>query len=149
MLQDILNEMLLQNQTTCNYAFKAVTVENSKARLNGQAASIGFIYRHVGETMNLFGYFFGIPTNVENTTMGKTDTGQVYDLEQSRQLLQQGYQMLKDLVEQSPDEFWLETIDTPFFGTIPRIRLFAHILYHNSHHAGQISMTQKRGQIIT
>jgi hypothetical protein len=47
--------------------------------LNDKTASIGFIYRHIGETMNLFGQFFGIPTDVINTTMGQTDIGQVFD----------------------------------------------------------------------
>jgi uncharacterized damage-inducible protein DinB len=52
-----------------------------------------------------------------------------------------GYKMLKDLVERSSEENWLKPVDTPFFGTVSRIRLFSHILFHNSHHAGQISMT--------
>lgn len=39
-------------------------------RLNDQPASVGFIYRHIGETMNLFGQFFGVPTDVKNMTMG-------------------------------------------------------------------------------
>jgi len=34
------------------------------------------------------------------------------------------------------DEDWLKPVDTPFFGTVTRIRMFVHILFHNSHHAG-------------
>ncbi len=96
--------------------------------------------------MNLFGQFFGIRTDVTNTTMGQTDTGQHFDVEHSRELISRGYTMLKTLVENTPEEDWLKPIDTPFFGTVPRIRLFAHALFHNSHHAGQISMTLSKGR---
>jgi uncharacterized damage-inducible protein DinB len=53
--------------------------------------------------------------------------------------------MLQDLAENSPEEDWLKPVDTPFFGTVSRARLFAHVLFHNSHHAGQISMTLAKG----
>src|SRR5262250_3775334 len=115
---------------------------NSSLRLNDKTASIGFIYRHI---MKLFGQFFGIPTDAINTTIGQTDNGQLYDVEYSRQLISRGYGVLKDLVENSADEDWLKPVDTPFFGTVTRIRLFGHVLFHNSHHAGQISMTLAKG----
>ena len=54
--------------------------------------------------------------------------------------------MLQDLVEKSSDENWLKPVDTPFFGTVSRARLFAHVPFHNSHHAGQISMTLANGR---
>ena len=95
--------------------------------------------------MNLFGQFFGIPTDVINSTMGQTDSGQVFDVDYSSQLISRGYEMLKTLIESSAEEDWLKPVDTPFFGTVPRIRLFAHILFHNSHHAGQISLTLAKG----
>jgi hypothetical protein len=53
--------------------------------------------------------------------------------------------MLEALVESSSDEEWLNLVETPFFGSIPRIRLFSHVLFHTSHHAGQISMTLAKG----
>lgn len=141
MQKEILLEILKQNQFTSHFSLNRVSEENSSLRLNDKAASIGFIYRHIGETMNLFGHFFGVPTDVRNTTMGQTDSGQEFDVEYSRQLISRGYGMLKGLIESSADEDWLKTIDTPFFGTVTRIRLFVHVLFHNSHHAGQISMT--------
>jgi uncharacterized damage-inducible protein DinB len=82
---------------------------------------------------------------VQNTTIGKTDEGQGKDIQQSRRLIDEGYANLYKLIETQPDDYWLGDIETPFFGTIPRIRLFAHILFHGSHHAGQISMTLSRG----
>lgn len=145
MEKQILKEMLAQNRTTCSYAFDRITEENSRYRVTGDAASVGFIYRHVGETINLFGHFFGRPTDVENTTMGHADKGQHFDLETSRRLVQSGYEMLEALVDDTPGESWLEPIDTPFFGTIPRVKLFAHILYHTASHAGQVSLILARG----
>ncbi|HEY4008938.1 MAG TPA: DinB family protein, partial [Acidobacteriaceae bacterium] len=63
-----------------------------------------------------------------------------------RQLIARGYESLRSVVENSNDEDWLHPIDTPFFGTVPRIRLFAHVLFHTSHHAGQISLTLSKGR---
>ena len=145
MQKGVLLEIVKQNQFTSHFSFDKITEENASLRLNGKTASIGFIYRHIGETINLFGQFFGIPTDVENTTMGQIDKGEHYDVGHSRELIERGYQMLRDLVENSTDEDWLKPVDTPFFGTVSRARLFAHVLYHNSHHAGQISMTLAHG----
>jgi len=146
MQKDILLEMVKQNQFTSHFSFDRVTEENARLRLNDKTASIGFIYRHVGETINLFGQFLGMPTDVKNTTIGQIDTGQRCDVAHSRELIERGFQLLNALIEKSPDEDWLKPVDTPFFGTVSRARLFAHILFHNSHHAGQISMTLAKGR---
>jgi uncharacterized damage-inducible protein DinB len=146
MQKEIFLEMLAQNKMTCSYTFDSITDENSGHRLNQQSASVGFIYRHIGETMNRFGFFFGVPTDVQNTTMGQQDEGQQYDLATSRMLVERGYDLLKQLIEDTPDPAWLEPIETPFFGSVSRARLFAHVLFHNSHHAGQISLTLSRGK---
>lgn len=145
MRKEILLEVLKQNQFTSHFSLDQVSEENASLRLNDKTASVGFIYRHIGETINLFGQFFGIPTDVKNTPIGQTDNGQVFDVEYSRQLISRGYGVLRDLVENSAEEDWLKPVDTPFFDTVTRIRLFVHVLFHNSHHAGQISMTLAKG----
>ncbi len=145
MQKEVLLEIVKQNEFTSHFSLDKVSEENASLRLNDKTASIGFIYRHIGETMNLFGQFFGIPTDVANTTIGQTDSGRVFDVEYSRQLISKGYGVLRDLVENSADEDWLKPVDTPFFGTVTRLRLFAHVLFHTSHHAGQISMTLAKG----
>ncbi len=98
--------------------------------------------------MNLFTGFFGIKPGVQNTTMGMTDTGQGKDTAQGRELIKQGYDILAQIIETTPEEDWLTMIDTPFFGKVTRVRLFCHILFHNSHHAGQISLTLSKGDIV-
>jgi uncharacterized damage-inducible protein DinB len=146
--KELLREMLFQNITTNSYALDRVTNENKRYKLNAETASIGFIYRHIGETMNLFGYFLGVPSDIQNTTMGQQDTGQDFEIETSKSYIDRGYKMLEDLINTSKDEDWFLTIDTPFFGTVSRMRLFSHILFHNSHHAGQISLTLSKGSFL-
>lgn len=146
--KEILREMLIQNIQTNSYALDRITIENAGYKLNAETASIGFIYRHIGETMNLFGVFFGIPSNIQNNTIGKQDTGQAFDIETSKNYIELGYKMLEDLVLNSEDEDWLLMCDTPFFGKVSRIRLYGHVLFHNAHHAGQISLTLSRGKSI-
>lgn len=145
MQKEILFEILKQNQFTSHFSLDRVSEENARLRLNADTASIGFIFRHIGETLNLFGQLLGVPTDVKNTTMGQTDNGQEFDVGYSRELIARGYGVLEELVENSADEDWLKPIDTPFFGTVSRVRLFVHALFHTSHHAGQISMTLAKG----
>ena len=144
-LKELLQEMLVQNRITNSYALDRITNENKHYRLNNETASIGFIYRHIGETMNLLGYFLGVPSDIQNTTMGQQDTGQDFQLETSKLYMDKGYKMLEEVIRNSKDEDWSLTTDTPFFGTVSRMRLFAHILFHNAHHAGQISLTLAKG----
>lgn len=146
MNQAILSEMLAQNKVSCSFALNRITEENAAWRVNEAAASIGFIYRHIGETMNLFGNFFGRQTGVQNTTMGAEDRGQHFAVAESRGLVERGYAMLEGLVAEMPDEAWLDTVETPFFGTVSRARLFSHVLFHTAHHSGQISLTLSRPQ---
>ena len=142
MQKEILLELLAQNKKTCFYAFDRITEQNVGYRLNEKTASVGFIYRHIGEAMNLFGSHFGIPTEIQNTTMGEQDSGQHFDLGTSRLYVEQGYEMLKTLIENVPDAARPDPSETPLVGTAS----IAHILFHNSHHAGQISLTLSKGQ---
>ena len=146
MQKDVLLEIVRQNQHTSHFSFDSISEENADLRLNDKTASIGFIYRHIGETIHLFGQFFGIPTDVQNTTMGQIDTGQHHDTSHSRELVEQGYKILQELAENSSEEEWMKPVDTPFFGTVSRLRLFAHVLFHTSNHAGQISLTLAKGR---
>jgi hypothetical protein len=145
MQREVLLDMLKQNEFTSHFSLDRVNAETASLRLNDKTASIGFIYRHIGETMNLFGAMLGVPTEVKNTTMGQTDTGHGVDVEHSRKLIAQGYAVLRWLVQHSADEDWLKPVETPFFGTATRIRLFSHALFHTSNHAGQMSLTLARG----
>jgi uncharacterized damage-inducible protein DinB len=148
MQKEFLQNIFTQNQLTCSFAINKVSDENKGFKLNNRTASVGFIYRHIGETMNLFTTFLGYATDVQNTTMGETDRGQGKNIEENRQMINKGYKIWQQIIEATSDEEWLGMIDTPFFGKVSRLRLFSHVLFHNSHHCGQISMTLSKGRDI-
>lgn len=146
MEQSLFKELLAQNIQSCSFAFNAINDKNIAYRLNENAASIGFIYRHIGETMHLFGFFFGRPPAVSNTTIGKSDEGQGNNLAESRELIEKGFALLAQIIDHTRGTDWMEPVETPFFGTVSKARLFSHILYHNAYHAGQIGLALKRAQ---
>lgn len=146
MQKKILEQILEQNHKDCSYFCKNINSENIDFRLTKQTASIGFIYRHIGETTNLIGQFFGHETIVEGATIGQSDTGKQFDLNTSRMLFDQGYNTLEKLVNETSDKEWLEEVETTWFGKISRIKLFTILLNHNSHHCGQISSAILKGK---
>jgi uncharacterized damage-inducible protein DinB len=142
---EIFKDLLAQNIISCGFSLNMVNSENVSKSLNENTASVGFIYRHIGETMLMFGYFFGKPSDIQNTTMGKQDEGQGQDFEESKKLIEQGFKLLDEIIESTPISEWSEIVQTPFFGAVSKVRLFSHILYHNSYHSGQIALAIKRG----
>jgi hypothetical protein len=144
-VKEIFKDLLAQNIISCSFSLNMVNSENVSKSLNENTSSVGFIYRHIGETMLMFGYFFGIPSEVQNTTLGKQDNGQGNDFEESRKLIDEGFKMLEEIIETTPISGWSDIIETPFFGAVSKARLFSHILYHNSYHSGQIALAIKRG----
>ena len=143
--QEIFKDLLAQNILSCSFSLDMVNNENVSKKLNEKTSSVGFIYRHIGETMLMFGYFFGKPSEIQNTTMGKQDEGQGKDFEESKILIEKGFKMLEEIIESTPNSEWSEIVETPFFGSVSKAKLFSHILYHNSYHSGQIGLTLKRG----
>ena len=142
---EIFKDLLAQNILSCSFSLNMVNSENVSKSLNENTSTVGFMYRHIGETMLMFGYFFGKPSEIQNTTMGKQDEGQGNDFEESKKLIEKGFKMLEEIIESTPVSEWSEIVQTPFFGAISKARLFSHILYHNSYHSGQIALTIKRG----
>lgn len=146
MQNEILAQVLEQNRMDCSHFCKNITAENTDYRLTDQTASVGFIYRHIGEVTNLIAQFFGYKTEIEGTTIGQLDSGKQYDLETSRKYFEEGYNILKKMVVETSDKEWLEEIETTWFGKIQRIKLFSILLFHNSHHCGQISSAIVKGR---
>lgn len=146
MQKQILLQMVEQSRMDCFRILKDINADNADFRLTEQTASVGFIYRHIGEATNLMAQFFGYKTDVEGTTMGQTDPGKDYDIETSRMLVEEGYATLEKLVDETSDNEWLEKVDTSWFGKLSRINLFAITLYHNSHHCGQIASAIVKGK---
>jgi hypothetical protein len=143
MQKEILLKQLEQSKMDCLRILNNINSENVNYRLTEKTASVGFIYRHTGETTNLIAQFYGYKTDVEGTTLNQIDTGEHYDIEISRRLFEQGYATLEKLMNETSDNEWLEEIDTLWFGKISRIKL---ILFHNSHHCGQIASAIVKGK---
>ena len=141
----ILSEILTQCRSNCYRVYDKITSENAQLRLNDNTASIGFIYRHTGETMHMLCTFLGYETSVSNTTISFVDEGQGHDLEESKSLIESGFRLLESIIDSTPDEKWLETVETPFFGTVSRVRVFSHVMLHNSYHLGQIGLSLRKG----
>src|SRR5699024_357621 len=80
MQKEILLQMVEQSRMDCFRTLQDIDADNADFRLTEQTASVGFIYRHIGEATNLITQFFGYKTDVEGITMGQTDTGKDYDL---------------------------------------------------------------------
>lgn len=146
MHKEILFQMLEQNRKDCTYFCKNINAGNIDFRLTEQTASIGFIYRHIGETIHLLAQFFGYQTDVEDTTMGQSDARNEYDLKTSQDIFERGYKTLEKLVNETTENDWTEDIETPWFGKISRIKLYSIILFHNAHHCGQIASAIVKGQ---
>jgi len=144
-VKEIFKDLLAQNMLSCSFSLNLVSSENISKSLNKNTSSVGFIYRHIGETMLMFGYFFGKPSEVQNTTLGKQDEGQGNDFEESKKLIGEGFKMLEEIIETTPNSGWSDIVQTPFFGPVSKARLFSHIVYHNSYHSGQIALVIKRG----
>ena len=144
-MKEIFKDLLAQNILSCSFSLNMIDKENISKKLNEKTSSVGFIYRHIGESMLLFGYFFGTPSEIQNTTMGQQDEGQGKDFEESKKLIEKGYKMLEEIIESTSNHGWSDIIETPFFGAVSKAKLFAHILYHNSYHSGQIALAIKKG----
>jgi uncharacterized damage-inducible protein DinB len=141
----VLTEILAQCRSNCYRVYDKLTPENALLKLNDSTASIGFIFRHTGETMHMLCTFLGYETQVKNSTMSFVDEGQGVNIDESRMLVDSGFRLLESIIESSSEDSWLENVDTPFFGTVSRVRVFSHIMFHNSYHLGQIGLSLRKG----
>ena len=146
MEKEILLEMLEVSRFKCEAAFREMNSENADFRLVARTATAGFLYRHIAETTLTLGQDLGFETDATDTTSGKDDTGQRYSLEESRRLLDQAYDKLEELVKNNSGQFWMETVDTLFFGTVTRMKLLSIVLFHNAHHCGQAASALIKGR---
>ncbi|MEO0008379.1 MAG: hypothetical protein RJA20_2575, partial [Bacteroidota bacterium] len=132
-------------RSNCYRVYDKLTPENALLKLNDSTASIGFIFRHTGETMHMLCTFLGYETQVKNSTMSFVDEGQGVNIDESRMLVDSGFRLLESIIESSSEDSWLDNVDTPFFGTVSRVRVFSHIMFHNSYHLGQIGLSLRKG----
>lgn len=150
MTKFILNQILEVNIAKTNGLLARLTAENSLNRINPQTATAGFYMRHIAEAqIQLCKLFFGTEASLpygRPFTLGvSSDDGRLYDLTETQQLMNLGYETLRNVVQQTPVESWNDIKETKIFGTLTLIQGFSKILNHNAHHIGQIELCFKKG----
>jgi uncharacterized damage-inducible protein DinB len=132
-----------------NGLLSRLTNENSQNRINHQTATAGFYMRHIAEAQILLCKLFfdttvELPYSKPLTMRVASDDGQLYDVEETHQLMELGYDTLRKAIAKTTTKTWNEPKPT-FFGEGNRIQGLARLINHSSHHCGQIELAIKKG----
>jgi DinB superfamily len=151
MTATILNPIFDINIQKVNDLLNQLTTENSLNRINPLTGTAGFYMRHIAEAQILLSKMFfetttGLPYGAPLTLRVPNDDGRLYDVEETKQLMQLGYDTLKKVIADTPDAAW-QTTKTTVFGELTLLQGFSRILNHNAHHCGQIELAFKKGII--
>ncbi|RYF77485.1 MAG: DinB family protein [Cytophagaceae bacterium] len=146
-IQDIMARQWSVNQLTIMGPINKMTDETARYRLTPDTRSAAFIALHTGEAMHRFAkILFNHETELDAQTLrGVSDDGRMLDLSMVMQVLNSGFTLIAEHINQTPDEQWTEIVATPF-GEIPRMGVLQFLMHHNSYHCGQISQAIKKGQ---
>jgi hypothetical protein len=149
MSKDILHQIYAVNAQKVNGLLDRLTTENSLNRINPQTGTAGFYMRHIAEAQimlckRLFRTEQGLPYG-KPFTLGVTgDDGQLYDVEETKELMAVGNRVVKQVIDSTAEEDWGKIINT-FWGDVSQLECFSRILNHNAHHCGQIELCFKKG----
>ena len=149
MENSFLSSFIEQNKKDCLSIIDKIDEYNAGFRLSKNTSSAGYLIRHIGEVTNGIAVILGYKNQITYLTINKIDSGEKYNIETSKLLFNSGYLYLAQLIESSKTNFWNEEIQTTWFGNISRVRVLSILLFHNSHHCGQISTTIKKGSLIS
>jgi hypothetical protein len=149
MTNSLLSQLLEVNAVKINGLLSKLNAENSLNRINAQTATAGFYMRHIAEAQIMLSFNFfetnkGLPYSKPLTLGVSSDEGQLFDVTETAQLMAQGTETLKEVIQHGNDEYWNTEIETKFFGKITRINGLGRILNHNAHHCGQIELCLKK-----
>jgi hypothetical protein len=105
--------------------------------------------RHIAEAQILLcNLFFDtkhtLPYGAPQTMRVPSDDGHLFDIEETKQIMETGYEALKQAIANTDEETWQAPKPT-FFGEGNRIQGVARILNHSAHHGGQIELAIKKG----
>ncbi len=145
--QTAIIEFINGNQKKINALMNKLTPENSIFRISPESATAGFYMRHIGEAMHSLSNM-GFQTGMSfqpQTLRQPADPGHALDLAETKQYVDSGFDLLRKVVNERP----ISEIDTVFsspFGDQTLLSFIAFTLNHNSHHAGQIELTIKKGK---
>ncbi len=149
MTTSILNSIADTNFLKVKLLLEKLTTENSLNRINQETGTAGFYFRHIAEAQILLGkLFFDSSTNLpyENplTMRVPNDDGRQYDIEETKMMMQTGFDSLKSIIENTSESDWHTIKHTQPFGDIMLIQGLSRVLNHNAHHCGQIELCFKK-----
>ena len=116
-------------------------------RLHPEAASAGWLLRHIAEVELLFAKnVFNRELNVKAQTIGSIakDHGQFNEIAPLTDLLTQAEEELGGAIKNTGD--WESNVTTAEFGTVTKAEALARIMTHTAYHAGQVSLAVKYGK---
>jgi hypothetical protein len=147
----LLMQLFEINILKINGLLNRLTAENSQNRINPQTATAGFYMRHIAEAQILLCKLFfdaapDLPYGAPQTMRVASDDGRLFDVEETKQLMELGYEALKTAIAKTSTKTWNEPKPT-FFGEGNRIQGIARILNHSAHHCGQIELAIKKGMV--
>jgi DinB superfamily len=151
MIASILNTIFDVNIQKIDGLLSRLTPENSLNRINPQTGTAGFYMRHIAEAQILLCKMFfdtatSLPYGAPFTLRVPNDDGRLYDVAETQQLMQIGYDTLQQAIANTPEAAW-NTAKTTIFGELTLLQGFSRILNHNAHHCGQIELALKKGSI--
>lgn len=116
-------------------------------RLHPDAASIGWLLRHIAEVELLFAKnVFERELNVKAQTIGSIakDRAQFNELKPLLDLIEKAGEELGLAISDIDD--WEEKVSTAEFGTVTKAEALGRITTHTAYHAGQIGLALKYGE---
>ncbi|MDZ7879947.1 MAG: DinB family protein [Saprospiraceae bacterium] len=152
-MKPILNTIFEVNAQKVNAILARLTVENSQNRINPQTGTAGFYMRHIAEAQIMLSKeFFGSAANLpygKPFTLGvAADDGRLYDVEETKALMESGYAAIQEAIKKLKKADWDTPKPTRFFGDITPLQGFSRLLNHNAHHCGQIELAIKKGEKV-
>ncbi|MDZ7773489.1 MAG: DinB family protein [Balneolaceae bacterium] len=116
-------------------------------RLHPDAASVGWLLRHIAEVELLFAKnVFGRELEVKAQTIGSIakDRGQFKELNPLLGLIDKAGEELGKAISEIED--WKEEVTTAEFGTVAKAEALGRIATHTAYHAGQMALALKYGK---
>ena len=146
--QETIIEFINGNQKKIDALMNKLTPENSMFRISPESATAGFYMRHIGEAMHSIanmGFQSGMSFQPQ-TLRQPADPGHAFDLSETKQFVDSGFDLLRKIVNERPNSE-IDIVFSSPFGDQTLLSMMSFTLNHNSHHAGQIELTIKKGKV--
>lgn len=136
-------------RTRFSHQLNNLSASDLTKTLGGSPNSVGFLIRHIADvellfSKNVFGHQSVRVT--AKTVIDKKDNGEWVNLDELLTYAEYAYEALLEILSETDDDFWEETITTNEFGTKTMAEAFGRIVSHTAYHAGQMALAVKYGR---